>query len=58
MLIWIANKEWGLYFTVEGRKYGNPINIHGRFVPWRREVLKHGLRASKSPWINRVGPNK
>src|SRR6266849_7547232 len=45
MLVWIANKEWGLHFSVEGRKYGEPINIWGWWVPWRREVLKHALRA-------------
>ncbi len=53
MLVWIANKEWGLHFSVEGRNHGEPINIWGRWVPWRREVLKHALRAVNSPWINR-----
>src|SRR6266705_5395874 len=43
MLVWIANKEWGLHFAVEGREYGEPINIWGWWVPWRREVLKHAL---------------
>lgn len=51
MLVWIANNEWGLHFAVEGRVYGKPLNIWGWLVPWRREVLKHALRATKCPWI-------
>src|SRR5258708_5396145 len=47
MEVWIANKEWDLHFSVEGRKYGKSINIHGWWVPWRREVLKHALRAEQ-----------
>src|SRR5882672_11206114 len=53
MQVWIANEEYGLHFSVEGRTYGETGNIWGHWIPWRREILKHGLRAAKCPWINR-----
>jgi len=54
MIVWIANAEWGLYFNIEDRKYGG-VNIWGNYIPWRREVLKHGIRASQSSLINKEG---
>jgi len=57
MEVWIANHEWGLHFKIKDKTYGG-INIWGGLVPWRREVLKHALRAEKSPWINKEDPFK
>lgn len=52
MEVWIINKEWGLHFSVEGRTYGG-VNIWGWWVPWRREVLKHALRAEQCSLVNK-----
>ena len=55
MELWLANKPWGLSFTVEGRKYGT-VNIwsiwfSGYHIGWRRRLYRLGTKAVETKWI-------
>lgn len=57
MYVWVANKEFGLHFTVEGRRYGDVTGWSVAFgrLTWRRKLLRVALEAGDSKEVEKWG---